>query len=173
MKRIIGLIVLMIVLVGCGERTDYETEGPFVVMTYAPAGPDHVLNLYARHISIDENGILTIYTEPTETIELGEDPPIAQIEISEEEVNRVKELIERSSFSDFEADISDMEVMDGSSVHITVHWSGESKRVGGWNPSDPAFTEIADYIFELASDEIGEWEDEIEAHIEKMNLEDF
>ncbi|MFA8438385.1 hypothetical protein [Pueribacillus sp. YX66] len=169
-KMNLAILFLFMLMSGCSQKTNYETDGPFIIVKTAPAGPDDVRNLFTEHYAIEENGMLTLYTEATNRIKLGNDAPVLKIKLSDKEVEKVKELIRKNKFWNFKEDLSNLDVSDGYSLYITVNLTDESKTVGGWNPDKPEFTEIANYVMNLASGEKRRaWLKEIQNHILKMN----
>ncbi|SDZ09605.1 hypothetical protein SAMN05421736_10658 [Evansella caseinilytica] len=173
MKRCIKLfpfLILLLVMTGCNETTNYEADGPFIVVTSSPAGEDDFRNLFSRNYAIYENGKLIVYTEPESKLKVGDDAPVYESQLKEEEVDQLKQLIEKNKFWKFHEDLSDNDTQDGSFLYVTIHLTDQSKTVGGLNPNNPKFIEIADYVFDLISDDDDElWEEEITDHIFKMN----
>jgi len=176
MRQRIYLFIFMILLsalvVGCSTKTNYETDGPFIIFSHSPAGPDEYRNMFARNYSITENGKLTLYTESEDRIKIGDDAPVYEAQLQKSEVEKLKQLIEKNKFWNLQEDVSDDNSVDGSFLSITVNLTDQSKTVGGLNPNDSKFTEIADYIFNLIDvEDYRQWEEEIMNYIFKMNPE--
>ncbi len=141
-----------------------------MVASHTPAGPDHVLNMYTTIYTIDLGGNLTVSTEETANISLGNDAPVLEMKVDEQAVEQLQALIEKNEFWEMPENVEDRSVLDGESQYITVHLEEESKKVGGLNPSHEGFLEITDYIFSLVdSDKYATWKKDIQAHIYEMN----
>lgn len=174
-KKKLGLFVSIIFFIGftasCSQKTNYATDGPFVVFTYSPAGPDEFRNMYSRNYALYENGKLILYTEPENKLKIGDNAPVSESQLTSDEVAEAKQLIEQNKFWKFKEDVS-TESQDGVFLYLTVNLTDESKTVGGLNPSEPKFIEITDYISNLVTkEERKAWNKEIKDHIYKMNPE--
>lgn len=160
----------MSTLIACDQKLDYATEGPFVVATHTPAGPEHILNMYTTFYIIDLAGNLTVSTEETNDITLGDDAPVLEMKVDEQKVEQLQSIIEKNNFWEMPENVEDRSILDGESQYVTVHLEDESKKVGGLNPSHEDFLDISDYMFRLVdSDKYATWKEEIEAHIYEMN----
>lgn len=168
-----GWIIVMLFIIiagGCSKKPDYETEGPFIIATHSPAGPDHYSKMYSRNVAIYDSGKLVVYTEPSKSITIGDDAPVLEVALEQAEVDEVKRLLEKNKFWKFKDDVTDHGSVDGSFYYITVNQKHGSKKVGGLNPTDEKFNEIVDYVFDLASGEdYAAWKEEIEDYILEMN----
>ena len=159
-------MLFMLFFVGCSEEYDYETEGPFIIVTTSPAGPDDYRNFFPRNISIHSDGTLRIYTKSFDEFIIGKDAPIFETQLEEEQVETLKELIKKHNFLKMEENLEDPTVMDGGYEYITVILSDTSKKVGGLNPTDPAFSEIKDYVYELVdNDSYNNWLQQVKEYI--------
>lgn len=170
MRKGFVYFVLLLVFIGGCQQINYETNGPFVIATSSPAGPEEYRNMYSSNVAVTNDGEVTLYTEAKDGLEIGDDAPVFETKISKNEVAKLKALIKRNKFWKLKDDISDDDSVDGGFLYITVNASDESKRVGGLNPYDPNFLELHDYIFDLISNEdFGNWREEIQRHIYEMN----
>lgn len=174
MRRNISFVLfmlLLIFLIGCNEMENYVTEEPFVIASWSPAGPDHVRNFYPRKVSISNNHTLILYTEPTKDITIGDDAPMVEIHLKEDEVEKIKETIIKNQFWKLNA-ILDSESQDGRYSYITVNLTDRTKTVGGLNPPHANFNEIFDNIFDLVdSDTYKTWNKKVKEYILEMNPE--
>lgn len=163
------MMLFFVFIASCSQKTNYETDGPFIIATYSPAGPDDFRNMFSHIVSIRDNGTLQLYTEPTKTLKIGNDAPVHESQLKKEEIEKIKELIEKNKFWKFKEDLS-IDSQDGVFLYITVNLIDQSQKVGGLNPNDPKFIEIFDYVFDLIDDEdYGVWNEEIADYIIKMN----
>ena len=175
MKKKLGLFVSIMLFIGfiagCSQKTNYATDGPFVLFTYSPAGPDDFRNMYSHNYALYENGKLVLYTEPGNKLKIGDDAPVLEIQVPKDDVVKVKQLIEQNKFWKFKKDVS-TESQDGVFLYLTVNLTDESKTVGGLNPSEPKFIEITDFISSLVTkEERKSWNEEIKDHIYELNPE--
>ncbi len=172
-KRInvfIFIILFFGLIIGCIPKTNYETGRPFIIFSYTPAGPDEYRNMFTRNYSITENGKLALYTESEDRIEIGDDAPVYKAQLQKDEVEKLKQLIEKNKFWTLKEDLSDNNSVDGSFLNITVNLTDQSKTVGGLNPYDSGFKEIADYVFDLIDyEDYIQWDSEITDYIFKTN----
>ncbi|CEI81830.1 hypothetical protein J18TS1_17630 [Oceanobacillus oncorhynchi subsp. incaldanensis] len=165
----LSILVYLIILTGCNEKRDYETDGPFITVTSISTGPDEYRHFYPVNYAVYENGKLTLHTEQTGDIKIGEDAPVYETSVSEEEVEKIKSLIE-DNFWQLPEDVSDDDSVDGSFYYVDVHLTDSTTRVGGLNPNEAGFIEIVDYVHNLAERENRElWEKQLREHIYKMN----
>jgi len=165
------IIILPFVLIAsCSQKKNYDTEGPFIVVTSSPGGEEEYREFFPRNFSVYDNGQLVLHTEPTDNIKVGNNAPIYETELNKEEVEKIKKLIGENNFWRFREDLSDDNSLDASYIYITVNLTDESKTVGGLNPNFPNFLELADYVFDLVSDkDYRLWYKEITDHIHKIN----
>jgi len=113
-----------------------------------------------------------LYSEPSDDIKMAEDRPIFETTISKSEVEQVQQLLETNHFWKIEEDVSDDGSIDGSFTYVTVQLVDDEKTVGGLNPRNEEFLEIATTVRSYADgDEQAKWREEIEAHILEMNPE--
>src|SRR5699024_982114 len=145
-----------------------EKNEPFIIASWSPAGPDHILNFYPRKVSISNDGTLRMFTEQTKNIKIGDDAPIVEKQLDTSEVEKVKELIEKNKYWKLNENL-DSDSLDGSYSYITVNLTDQTKTVGGLNPIEPRFEEIFDYVFDLVGS--NNWSEEIKEHILEMNPE--
>ncbi|MCJ7842812.1 hypothetical protein MUB24_18390 [Lederbergia sp. NSJ-179] len=131
-------------MTSCSQKTNDETDEPFIIVTFSLAGSDDVRNMFPRNYSIFENGKLVLYTEPERKLKIGRGAPVYETQLRKEEVEKLKQLIEQIIFGY----LSDHGSVDGRFLYIPVNLTDESKKVGGLNPNDPKFIEIADYVFD-------------------------
>ncbi|WP_040979445.1 hypothetical protein [Oceanobacillus jeddahense] len=165
------LLMILIILTGCNENRDYNTEGPFITVTSRIAGPDEYRNFYPVKYDVYENGDLMLRTEQTDDIKIGEDAPVYETSVSEEEVEEIKSLVE-DHFWQLPEDISDGDSVDGGFYNVEVHLTDFTTSVGGLNPNEAGFIEIVDYVFNLVDNENRAlWEEELREHIYQMNPE--
>lgn len=166
MRKLVLLMLFTLILAGCSEEYNYETEGPFIIVTTSPAGPDDYRNFFPRNISIHSDGTLRIYTESFGELIIGKDAPIFVTQLEEEQVETIKELIEKHNFLKLEENLEDPAVMDGGYEYITVVLSDTSKKVGGLNPNHEALSEIIDYVYELVdNDSYNYWRQQVKEYI--------
>lgn len=169
-KLFLFILLIIAVMASCNKEFDYETEEPFIVVTSSPLGPDDFRNLYSSNYAIYDNGKLMLYTEPADDRKISDDAPMYETQIKQEEVEALKQLIEKNKFWELKEDLSNLDVMDGSSLYMTVNLTDESRTVGGQNPDDPKFTEVTDYVVDLVNDEDYKvWNENIKEHIFKLN----
>lgn len=166
------LMLLTIFLISCNQELDYATDEPFIIVSSSIAGPDTAENFYPTIISLDVDGNLTLYSEPSDDIKMAEDRPIFETTISKSEVEQVQQLLETNHFWKMEEDVSDDGSVDGGFTNVTVQLVDDEKAVGGLNPRNEEFLEIATTVRNYADgDERAKWREEIEAHILEMNPE--
>lgn len=166
---VISLFILILVVSACKQQLDFTEEGPFIILTFQPAGPDDYRNLFPHNYSIDENGTLTLYTESKGKLKVGNDAPVLKKQLSDEEIEKLKHLIHANNFWNLEEDLSE-DSQDGNFIYISVYLTDQSKTVGGLNPLEPRFIEITDYITSLVDDEeYTFWVNEIKNYIYELN----
>lgn len=159
------------------EEIDFAEEGKFVEMRLASASQEKKLDHYPEIITVSNDGIVRVFTEDTYTrrgkvnLYVGEDPPEIEIEITDKEVEEIKQTITESKFFSLPTDVTDEGVMDGSSVYITVYARDEERKVGGQNPNNEQFSTVEDVIFEHVADEFYDWNEAVRAYIYEENDE--
>lgn len=176
LKRVIRImsiyILLAILMTGCSKDLDYATDKPFIIKSTSIAGPDTTKNFYPTIISLDMDGNVTLYSEPTKAIHMAEDRPMYETTISESELEQMKDLIEGNKFWKMKENISDYNSDDGSYSYMTVQLTNDSKTVGGLNTLNEQYLEIAAMLNSYVDeDERSKWQTAIEEHILAMNPE--
>lgn len=167
------LFIMFITLGGCSTDLDFATDDPFIVIKTVPIEANEYRYFYPRKTAVYDSGKVKKYTEETDTIKVGDDAPEVEQELSDEEVDELKEIIEKNKFFKLKKDLTDKSVMDGESVHVTVNLKDESKTVGGENPDDEGLDEIRDYTEELIEgDASKQWNEDIDDYIYETNPED-
>src|SRR5699024_8715392 len=154
------LFFIAILLIGCSASYDYTEEEPFVIAS-SPAGPDDYRNLISEQIAIEQDGTTTISRATTDVT----DEPILKVQLTQDEVNEIKEKIEEYQFKKIPNDVSTPSE-DGAKYTIQVHFSDDVKEVTGWNPSNENFKKLHTYLFSFINDEeYATWRREIEEYI--------
>lgn len=150
---------------------DFSKEEPFIIVTYSIAGPDTLINFYPTVVSMDVEGNVTLSSKSYSDIEIAEDAPKVKTKVSKSEVEHVQEMIESYKFWQQEDNISDNNSVDGDFTKITVNLDSESKTVGGLNPDDEAFHELAEHILYdyIDNDDFQAWKSEIKQYILDKN----
>ena len=179
MKRILIQSILLVsffsIIVSCQQQKgNYESDGPFIVATDYIGGAIHYLDAFPNIYAIEESGKLTLYseTEPAHKLTIGEDAPIYELDLSDEEIDYIKALVEKSDFWELDEYLPDDRALDADSHYVTVHLTDESKTVGGYSPADSEFREISNYISNLVDDEdYKQWREEMKEHILELNPE--
>lgn len=160
-------------IAGCNQKkTNYETEGPFIEVTGYKGGEINDLESFPRIHAVYESGKLKLYSEmePDRKIVIGDDAPVYEQDISDEDVEQIKTLIEKNNFWKLDEYLPDDGALDADSRYITVHLTDESKTVGGYSPAHSGFSEISRYVSGLVDyEDYKQWADEMEEHIQEMN----
>jgi len=170
------IIFCITMLVACHmkQKNNYETEGPFIEVTYYKGGEIFYLESFPRIHAVDDNNKLTLYseTEPDDDFIIGDDAPSFETELTDEEVEHIKSLIEKNNFWNLEEPLADDGSMDADSIYITVHLTDESNTIGGYSPADLGFREISKYVSNLVDyEDYKQWVEDMEAHILELNPE--
>ena len=163
-------LLFILLLIGCTKKYDYATDGPFIITSWYPAGADDYRNMYDKNISIDHDGNLVLYTTAKDDqLRIGNNAPVLEIQLDDNQVNRVKDIILEQKFWRLPEDVSTPSE-DGSFSYITVNLTDKTKKVGGLNTDDLQFIEIRKYILSLVDDDdFKRWTEDIEAHIAELN----
>lgn len=174
LKKIMSLTLVMalsyIFMASCSQKTNYETEKPFIVVTTSPAGEGDYRNFFTRNYSIYSSGKLILYTKANEKLNIDDDAPVFETQLESEKIEKLKKLIEKNKFWKLEEDQSDNDSADGTFHYITINLTDQSKTVGGLNPNNPNFTGISDYVIHLVRDEDYKiWEKTKQDYILKRN----
>lgn len=167
------LIILFFLLNGCKQKIDFVDEGPFILVTSYKGGEIFYLDAYPRNIAVSNDGSLYIYTDPTKDLIIEEDAPVVKIDLTEEEIEELKDTIESNHFFDLDENISDPGVIDGDMQYVTVYSQSEVKKVGGEWPNNKRFKEIRKKVFDYAGDEYYQWLEDIEKYIYEKNADSF
>jgi len=163
------MFLIFLALGGCSKDIDFKDEGPFVILTSYPGGENYYLDFYPRNVAVYNDGTIRIYTEANDEIIVEDDAPTVEMEVTDKEVEEIKETIEESHFFNFDKDLSDPQVMDGPMQYITVHAQTESKEVGGEWPVDEGFKAIREGVLDHVWDEYDKWLDDIDEYIYEKN----
>lgn len=151
-------------------KTDYHLEEPFLIFSMEHIWNESSRNVYQHKIAIDIDGHLTLYAEEGANVEIGEDAPVLEMDITDETLNKLKALIQ-THFWKLNAFIRNIDGGDHRES-ITVQLMDEFKTVEGNDPDHYRFTTIRDEIIRLIDAEDYEvWLEEIEEHISELNPE--
>lgn len=140
---------LTVLIIGCSMKYNYTTDKPFVIVSWYPAEFDDFRNMYGKNISIDHDGNLVLYTIETDDLKLGDHAPVLEIQLDDNQVDRVKDVIEEQKFWSLPEDIS-TPTEDGSFSYITVNLTDKSKQVGGLNQDNSRFNENISIYFKFS-----------------------
>lgn len=172
MKRnsiFLTMLLSALLLIGCNSKTNYAIDEPFIIVSYAPAGPDDYRNLYPVHYALYDDGTFHMYSEEANRMNFGDDAPRYETQVNEYRVGKVKELIDEKKFWKLNKDIT-VDSEDGSFHYITVNLTDKSKTVGGLNPENENFFAIGDYVKTLGDkEERRKWIEDIENYIWEKN----
>lgn len=176
MRKVLGSVfILFILLVGCTKKVDFVDEGPFVKLELYSASEGTYLDHFPKIMTVSNDGSVHVFTEevvgPGDVIEMevGEDAPTIEKEISPKEVNEIKRVIEENRFLSIPKDVTDYDVMDGSGSSITVYEKGKERRVGGENSNNKNYNAIEESIFSHVRDEYADWERETKEYLSELN----
>lgn len=180
MKKLIVISLMTVFwLSGCSEKINFVEEGPFVKMIFRSNSEEYYLDHYPGIITVSHDGELRVFTEEVRNlwtdeveVEIGEDPPTVELQLSENEVKEIKKVITKNDFLSLDENLTDDGVQDGSMTHITVYMEDGEYRVGGANVSDERFRTIYKAIFKHLTDGIYfDWDRDIRKHIYEVNGE--
>lgn len=165
----IFLVMICIVASGCIKKINFAEEGPFIILESVSGGEDYYVEFYPKYIAVYGDGTVHIYTEGGGRIIVGDDAPVSKVQLTDAEIESLKETIEENHFLKLDTDISDQSVLDGPSLSITVYTEDESKEVGGYSPNDENFDAIYSKVMGLVREEYKEWLAEIDTYIYEVN----
>jgi len=175
-RKIVGLVfILFVLLVGCTKKVDFVDEGPFVKLELYSASSGTYLDHFPKIMTVSNDGSVHVFTEEVIgfdgiiEMEVGKDAPTIEKEISAQEVNEIKRVIEENRFFSLPKDVTDYDVMDGSGSRITVYGKDREKKVGGENSDNKHYNAIEDTIFSHVRDEYADWEKETKDYLSKLN----
>jgi len=163
------LVIISVIAIGCTKKINFTTDGPFIILKSVSGGENYYVEFYPKYIAVYGDGTARIYTEGGGEIIVGEDAPVREVQLTDDEIEEIKETIEENQFLKLDTDISDQRVLDGSSHYITVYTENESKEVGGYSPDDDNFDAIYSKVKGLVRDEYNEWLDDIDTYIYEVN----
>lgn len=169
--------LLLIMLSSCSNKIDFVEEGVFVKMQLGLASEEDYLEHYPKIITVSNDGTVRLFTENKSSrnrvfdLYVGENPPEIVTQITNQEVDDIKNIITESHFFSLDTDLTDYGVMDGSSVNITVYAKDKERKVGGENPNHQGFSNIKDVIFKHVSDDYYDWREETRKYIYEVNGE--
>lgn len=176
MKKIVSsLFLLLIFLTGCSNKIDFVEEGPFVQLQLYSASQGTYLDHFPEIITISSNGEVNLFTEEMVSrsgrvdMKVDENVPKVEKKISAEEVEEIKEVIEKNKFFSLPTDVTDYGVMDGGGSKITVYGKDQEKTVGGENSNNDKYLEIRKIIFKQVKDEYYDWLEETEDYLFELN----
>lgn len=101
-------------------------------------------------------------------MKVDEDVPKVEKKIAGEEVEEIKEVIKKISFSLYRRMSRTMESWMGGSK-ITVYEKDQEKTVGGENSNNDKYLEIRKIIFKQVKDEYYDWLEETEDYLFELN----
>ena len=171
-KRVLWIVMILLgvsFMTGCTAKKNYAEDEPFVIVTSAPAGPDDYRNMFDHNVAVYNDGRLVLYTEQSDDLKIQEDVPTLEKQLTEEQVNELKSVIEKNQFQNLKEDVTTPSE-DGTFRYIVVNWTDKSKKVGGLNPDDSRFMEISDATFDLVEkEEYRHWADAVSDYIWEKN----
>jgi|SRR5699024_1106821 len=174
LQMIIGLMFIVL-LTGCTNKIEFDEEGIFVKLELYSASSGTYLDHFPEIITISNDGEVQVFTEEIVSksgkieMEVGDNPPTIDKEISSKQVEEIKEVIEKNRFFSIPKDVTDYEVMDGGGSRITVYEKEQQRTVGGENSSHQKYNEIKDIIFKHVKDEYSDWVKETEDYLFELN----
>lgn len=176
MRKVVGLVFIMFVLlIGCTKKIDFVEKEPFVKLELYSASSGTYLDHFPKIITVSNDGSVHVSTEEvvgfdgSMEVEVGEDAPTIEKEISTTEVKEIKLVIEKNRFFSIPKDVTDYDVMDGSGSRITVYEEDQKRKVGGENSNNKHYNAIEAIIFHHVSDEYDDWEKETEDYLYELN----
>lgn len=173
-QMIIGLMFMML-LPGCTNTIEFVEEGIFVKLELYSASSGTYLDHFPKIITISNDGDVQVFTEEVVRksgrieMEVGDNPPTIEKEISSKQVEEIKQVIEKNRFFSIPKDVTDYEVMDGGGSRITVYEKEQQRTVGGENSSHQEYNEIEEAIFNQVKDEYYDWVKETEDYLFELN----
>lgn len=156
------------------EKVDF-VMGLFVKLELYSASAGTYLDHFPKIITVSNDGNLHVFTEEMVgsdggiEMEVGEDAPTIEKELSTKELKEIKEVIEENQFFSIPKDVTDYSVQDGDGSRITVYEKGQQRKVGGENSSNKHYNAIEDSIFDHVRDEYADWEKETQDYLKKLN----
>lgn len=164
------MLLLLFITVGCSDHTNYEENGPFMIVSSSSNSAEKLGEYYPVTYSVYEDGTIILSTEPLKVRGKkvdAEDPPEYETHVRVEEVKEIQSLIEKSDFWKMNEDIS-VESEDGGSIYVTVHLTNQSKKVGGLNPNDEDFLNIKQYVSSIVdSTDFKKWDTQVKEYLIK------
>jgi len=176
MKKLISsLFLLLLFLTACSNNIDFVEEGPFVELELYSASAGTYLDHFPEIITVSSNGEVNLFTEEMVSrsgrveMKVDKDVPKVEKKISAEEVEEIKDVIEKNKFFSLPTDVTDYGVMDGGGSKITVYGKNQEKIVGGENTDNDKYLEIRNIIFKQVKDEYSDWLEETEDYLFDLN----
>ena len=176
MKKLIALATVTIFfLSACQNEIDFVDEGVFVQLEPYSASEGTYLEHFPKIITIANDGSVRVTTKEAVSrsgrveMEVGEDAPMIEKEISQKEVEQIKRTIEKNDFLSLPKDVTDYDVMDGDGSRIYVYTKDEIRKVGGENSQNEKFLTIRRAVFRTVEEEYEDWVEETEEYLRELN----
>jgi len=146
------------------KKTDYSEDEPFLILNMEEKISEESIYRYYHQVSINMDGKLVLAAEMGLGVEIDDDAPVIEKQLNENELEKVKELIEAHfwKLEDFNYGASGERQMDEIIIHLTDDTIG----VRSNNPDDDKFLSIRNEVINLIDEDARKaWEKEIEKHI--------
>src|SRR5699024_4881300 len=104
-KKLILSFVLFLpffILMSCSPSYDLSTEGPIVMISTSPAGPDDYRHLISEYITVYADGTVVLSHEENPE----KDAPTFQTKINKDDTRQIEDLIRDEKFQSLDEDVS-------------------------------------------------------------------
>ncbi len=157
---LVGIALIIIVLTGCQKRGLDFSEDVFLKYTSSLAGECASFEFFDTNIEVSSDGTVRIYCDDFEDI-YSEEYPTKTIQLSEEDINELKDAIEENNIMDLRKDLS-TESCDGGYQYLTVYTEGDKHKTGGLNVSNRRFGRVESLIFDMVGEDVRELRSEVD-----------
>lgn len=162
-------VVVVVILIIWPKKYNFATEEPFIVVSSYSAGPDDYRNMYDENIAINDEGHLVLFSTGNNDLIMGDDAPTLEIQLSDEQVDQVKNTIKKEKFLSIPKDVSTPSE-DGGFIDVTVNLVNKTKKVKGLNPDHERFLAVFQSAWKpIENEDYQRWIEEIEEHIWERN----
>lgn len=160
--RLLPIFLFMFILTACGKSKQPElSDGAFIKLSTKPVGELEVYNFYTVNVEIYQDGAVKIYADDFKKWMGEEECPVSTTQVTQEEVEELKRLIEENNLYNMREDVGNKDSMDGDRKYLTLYTVDGEHVSGGLNPSNRAFNKIYDYINDIVREELYNYKLEI------------
>ena len=157
---IISMVFVLSALCACGRQDaapDFAGDGILVKLSATPKEIEEEPLTYTINIEVYNDGSLKIYADGFSKWYGDEEPKIAELNITRDEIDEIKQTILDEKLYNLHENVGNKDNISGIEKRLTIYTVEGTYSIYGISPSNVNFNRVYDLIYGLRRDELASY----------------